>query len=59
MSSSGNDNHYIKCPHCACIFFTQTDLDAHLKRYGSNQAQHLDEYKRNHARIEHGYGGDE
>jgi hypothetical protein len=59
MSNAANNNQYLKCPHCACIFFTQADLDAHLKRFGNNPAMHVDEYKKVHGRIEHGYGGDE
>ncbi|MGD6934955.1 MAG: hypothetical protein ACQCN5_12190 [Candidatus Bathyarchaeia archaeon] len=59
MSSAENNQPYLKCPHCACIFFTQADLDAHLKRFGNNTAQHVEDYKKTHGRVEHGYGGEE
>jgi uncharacterized C2H2 Zn-finger protein len=51
-----NDNQYLKCPYCACIFFTQADLDAHMARFGNSKGQHDYEYKKTHGRLEHGYG---
>ncbi len=51
-----NNNHYLKCPHCAAIFFTQADLQIHLTRFGTNKAQHEYDYKKTHGRLEHGYG---
>ncbi|XHH09749.1 MAG: hypothetical protein ACFCUE_03740 [Candidatus Bathyarchaeia archaeon] len=59
MNTAENNQPHLKCPHCACIFFTQADLEVHLKRFGDNPVQHVDDYKRTHARIEHGYGSDE
>ena len=56
MDNQKNNNQYLKCPHCSCIFFNQTDLQAHLKRFGNNAAQHLENYRKTHGRIEHGYG---
>lgn len=50
---------YLKCPYCACIFFTQADLDAHLNRFGSNPAQHVRDYKEVNAKLEFGYGVDD
>ncbi|MCL2643708.1 MAG: hypothetical protein FWD52_09455 [Candidatus Bathyarchaeota archaeon] len=50
---------YLKCPYCACIFFTQADLDTHIARFGSNSAQHVKDYKETNAKIEFGYGVEE
>jgi hypothetical protein len=59
MDNIGNNNQCIKCPYCPSLFLNQADLQTHIKRFGNNPAQHLDEYKKTHGRIEHGYGGDE
>ncbi|MCW4003493.1 MAG: hypothetical protein NWE95_06240 [Candidatus Bathyarchaeota archaeon] len=56
MEQEKNNNHYHKCPHCTCIFFTQADLQKHLARFGSNHEQHEYSYKKTHGRLEHGYG---
>jgi len=50
---------YLKCPYCACIFFTQADLTMHLKRFGNDNTQHIRDYKEVNTKIEFGYGGDE
>ncbi|MCL2287748.1 MAG: hypothetical protein FWC33_00995 [Candidatus Bathyarchaeota archaeon] len=59
MSKPENNTTYIKCPYCACIFFTQTDLDIHIKKFGNNPTQHAKDYKETNAKIEYGYGNDE
>jgi hypothetical protein len=59
MSIPVNNASPLKCPHCACIFFTQADLDAHLKHFGDNPTQHVKDYKEINAKIEFGYGSDE
>ena len=51
-----NSNNYLKCPHCAAIFFTQADLEMHMARFGASKLQHEYEYKKTHGRLEHGYG---
>ncbi len=56
MDNQKNSNQHLKCPHCACLFFTQADLQVHIKRFGSNAAQHLEYYRKTHGRVEHGYG---
>jgi Zn-finger nucleic acid-binding protein len=56
VAQQKNNNHYYKCPHCTCIFFSETDLQKHLTRFGSNREQHEYEYKKVHGRLEHGYG---
>ncbi|MGD6853367.1 MAG: hypothetical protein ACQCN6_15010 [Candidatus Bathyarchaeia archaeon] len=50
-----NDNHYYKCPHCSCIFFSQADLQKHIAAFGTNREQHELAYKKTHGRLEHGY----
>lgn len=55
---TGN-NRYLKCPYCACIFFSQADLQKHLVAMGQNKLQHDENYKKIHGRLEHGYGSDE
>jgi uncharacterized C2H2 Zn-finger protein len=56
MDTQGNNNHYYKCPHCACIFLTQADLQTHVKRFGNLTNEHAEYYRRTHGRVEHGYG---
>ncbi|MCL1976892.1 MAG: hypothetical protein FWG55_02110 [Candidatus Bathyarchaeota archaeon] len=56
MSTPENNLPYLKCPYCACIFFTQADLDTHLKRFGNNPTQHVNDYKDANIKIEYGYG---
>jgi uncharacterized C2H2 Zn-finger protein len=51
--------HFLKCPHCPCIFLTQTDLQKHLSCMGNNKEEHADVYQRTHGRIEHGGGNAE
>ncbi|MCL5876203.1 MAG: hypothetical protein M1540_00105 [Candidatus Bathyarchaeota archaeon] len=50
-----NQNHYFKCPHCACLFFSQADLKKHTDTFGTNKEQHDYQYKKTHGRMEHGY----
>jgi hypothetical protein len=45
MSSPENNASPLKCPNCACIFFTQADLDVLVNRFGNNQVQHVIDYK--------------
>ncbi|MDR2707559.1 MAG: hypothetical protein LBB87_02270 [Nitrososphaerota archaeon] len=59
MSSPENNASPLKCPYCACIFFTQADLDAHLNRFGNDPVQHAKDYKETNAKIEFGYGSDD
>jgi uncharacterized C2H2 Zn-finger protein len=59
MNTLENKATYFKCPHCACIFFTQPDLDAHIKQFSNNPIQHAKDYKEINAKIEFGYGSDE
>ena len=56
MTQTKNNNQHLKCPHCACIFFTQADLQTHMTRFGTSKAQHDYDYKKTHGRLEHGYG---
>jgi len=56
MDDQKNSNQHLQCPHCASIFFTQADLDVHMKRFGNNAVQHLEYYRKTHGRVEHGYG---
>jgi Zn-finger nucleic acid-binding protein len=50
-----NQNHHYKCPHCACIFLTQADLEKHTAAFGAVKEQHEYSYKKTHGRLEHGY----
>lgn len=50
-----NQNHTYKCPHCACLFFTEADLKKHTATFGANKEQHDYQYKKTHGRMEHGY----
>jgi uncharacterized C2H2 Zn-finger protein len=59
MTIPENKASYLKCPYCACIFFTQTDLDTHIKNFSDNPVQHAKDYKETNAKIEFGYGSDE
>jgi len=59
MEIPENNDVYLKCPYCTCIFFTQTDLDTHLKAFGNDPTQHAKDYKEINAKIEFGYGSDE
>jgi len=56
MTQETNNNKLFKCPHCACIFLTQKDLEKHLNAFGNNKEQHEFSYKKTHGRLEHGYG---
>lgn len=49
-----NNNDLIKCPHCTCCFCNETDLKIHLKTYGSSKNEHYEEFRKVHARLEHG-----
>jgi len=44
-----------KCPFCACLFLTQSDLDKHMQVFGKIKEQHDALYKKTHGRLEHGY----
>ncbi len=56
MTEQTNHNHQYKCPHCACIFLTQADLQKHIATFGAAKEQHEYAYKKTHGRLEHGYG---
>ena len=56
MAEEKNNNHYIKCPHCACIFLNNADLQKHMSCFGDAKQAHEEAYRRTHGRIEHGYG---
>ena len=56
MAEENNNNKLYKCPHCACIFLTQADLQKHMNCFGSVKSEHQSYYQRTHGRIEHGYG---
>ncbi|MDR0372290.1 MAG: hypothetical protein LBI79_01820 [Nitrososphaerota archaeon] len=49
-----NQNPY-KCPHCACVFLTQADLQKHITTFGATKEQHEYSYKKTHDRLEYGY----
>ncbi len=55
MTQQANGNKHIKCPHCACIFFTQADLQTHLNHFSNQKAEHDYQYRKIHGRLEHGY----
>ena len=55
MAQETNNNKLYKCPHCACIFLNQADLNKHLSVFGDQKERHDYEYKKTHARLEHGY----
>jgi hypothetical protein len=56
MAQQTNPNKHYKCPHCACIFLNQADLEKHMSVFGSSKEQHESNYRRTHGRMEHGYG---
>jgi uncharacterized C2H2 Zn-finger protein len=58
MAENGNNNLY-RCPHCACIFFSQADLDSHMEAFGEQKGAHDYQYKKTHGRLEHGYSNEE
>ena len=47
-----------KCPHCACIFLTDTDLQKHIAAFGTTKDQHEQKYKKTHDRLEFGFSDD-
>ena len=51
-----NSNRQHKCPHCACMFLTEADLQKHMKCFGDSKEQHEFNFRKTHGRIEHGYG---
>jgi uncharacterized C2H2 Zn-finger protein len=55
MAEQKNQNHYYKCPHCACLFFSQADLQKHTASFGASKEQHEFQYKKTHGRMEHGF----
>ncbi len=56
MEQETNNNKLYKCPHCACIFLTQADLEKHLIVFSNQKERHEYEYQKTHGRMEHGYG---
>jgi uncharacterized C2H2 Zn-finger protein len=58
MHQNGS-NRYLKCPYCACLFFSQADLDKHIATYGAAKEVHEQNYRKTHGRLEHGYGSNE
>ncbi|MCW4001042.1 MAG: hypothetical protein NWE93_12465 [Candidatus Bathyarchaeota archaeon] len=54
-----NNNQYLKCPHCNCIFFSQADLERHMAAFSQAKGEHQFRYTKTHGRLEHGYGGDQ
>lgn len=50
----GNMNTLCRCPHCACCFCTEADLEKHVKTYGNSKGEHSAEFQRTHGRLEHG-----
>jgi uncharacterized C2H2 Zn-finger protein len=59
MTEQNQNKHYLKCPYCACIFFSQLDLNRHIAAYGAAKEIHDQNFKKTHGRLEHGYGSDE
>ena len=59
MDLPKNNATHLKCPYCPCIFFSQPDLDKHMKQFSDNPAQHIKDYKEANAKIEFGYGSNE
>jgi uncharacterized C2H2 Zn-finger protein len=59
MSIPENNASLLKCPYCACTFFTQKDLDTHITQFGNNPTQHVKDYKEVNEKIEFGYGSEE
>ncbi len=45
---------FCKCPFCPCCFFTKVDLERHIATFGGSKEVHFENYRRTHARIEHG-----
>jgi len=56
MEEQKNRNHYHKCPYCACLFFSEVDLQKHMAAFGKWKEQHDYQYKKTHGRMEHGFG---
>ena len=38
MAQETNNNQLYKCPHCACIFLNQADLQKHLTVFGTKKS---------------------
>jgi hypothetical protein len=49
-----NVNNLYKCPHCNCCFCSDVDLQKHIKSYGNSKAEHIEEFRKVHGRLEHG-----
>jgi hypothetical protein len=45
---------FCTCPYCPCCFFTKSDLERHMAVFGNSKEEHFENYRRTHARIEHG-----
>ena len=55
VGDKGNLNaDFCRCPLCPCCFFTVTDLEKHMKTFGISKEEHYENYRRTHARLEHG-----
>ena len=52
--SESNVNNLSKCPYCPCCFCNEEDLKRHLESYGNSKAEHFEEFRRVHGRLEHG-----
>lgn len=53
-TSPEDNNDLYKCPHCACCFCSEADLQRHIDAYGDSKAEHIGEFKKVHGRLEHG-----
>lgn len=52
-----DEDGFLKCPFCPCMFCTREDLDLHLARFGSNVVLHEREFRRVHREAERNVGG--
>ena len=52
-------NNLSKCPFCPCCFCNEIDLQKHLKTYGTSKTEHLDKFRKDHGRLEHGFDSPE
>jgi hypothetical protein len=44
---------FFRCPFFSCGFLTKADLEKHMKAFGAEKEQHLDEFRRCHSRAEY------
>jgi hypothetical protein len=54
-----NTNTLSQCPFCPCCFCNEVDLQKHLKTYGASKSEHLEKFRKNHGRLEHGFEASE